>query len=281
MPLSIAFQGEPGAYSEAALLSHFGQEASPHPCATFEQVFLAVASSTVEAGVLPIENSLAGSILENYDLLLEHDLQIIGEIMLSVRHCLMARPGTRLEDIRQCYSHPQALSQCAPYLKARGIEARVAHDTAGAARMLSERDEPGAGAIASAHAASLYGLSIVAEGIQTRPDNSTRFVVVARERPEALACEKASLVFATANRPGALHACIGAFAEADLNLTKLESRPTRATPWEYHFYLDFEGDAFGPIGQAALERLQAHVRFARLLGAYPKAPDHGTPRSSG
>lgn len=271
MPPSVAFQGEPGAYSEAALLSHFGPEARPVPCASFEQVFKAVVSGTAQAGVLPIENSLASSILENYDLLLQHDLPIIGEVMLNIRHCLMAKPGTRLEDVRWCYSHPQALAQCAPFLKAHGIEARVAHDTAGSARLLSERDEPGAAAIASAHAATLYGLSVLAEGIQTRADNTTRFFVIAPERPDAMPSEKVSLVFATANRPGALHACLGAFADTGLNLTKLESRPTGATPWEYHFYLDFEGDAFSPGGTAALEALKAHVRFVRILGAYPKA----------
>lgn len=269
MSPTVAFQGEPGAYSEAALLLHFGPEARPLPSATFEDVFRAVAEGSAAAGVVPIENSLASSILENYDLLLEYDLPIIGEVMLNIRHCLMAKPGTRREDVRWCYSHPQALAQCAPFLKAHGIEARVAHDTAGSARMLSERNEPGAAAIASAHAAERYGLEVLERDIQTRQDNTTRFFVIARERPEALASEKASLVFATANRPGALHACLGAFA--GLNLTKLESRPTRDTPWEYHFYLDFEGDAFGPEGQAALAGLEGHARYHRLLGAYPRA----------
>lgn len=271
MSRSIAFQGEPGAYSEAAALAHFGPEARPRPCATFEAVFKAVREGSADAGVVPIENSLASSILENYDLLLEHDLPIIGEVRLGIRHCLLARPGTRLEDVRWCYSHPQALAQCAPFLKEHGIEARVAHDTAGSARMLSERDEPGAAAIASAHAARRYGLAVVVPDIQTRQDNTTRFFVIARERPEGLASQKASLVFATSNRPGALHACLGAFADSGLNLTKLESRPTRDTPWEYHFYLDFEGDAYGPAGLQALADLQGHVRYQRLLGAYPKA----------
>ncbi|HEY9854741.1 MAG TPA: prephenate dehydratase [Stenomitos sp.] len=273
MTRSVAFQGEPGAYSEAALLAHFGPTARPLPCPSFEQVFSRVSTGEADAGILPIENSLAGSILENYDLLLEHDLPIIGEVRLNVRHSLMAAPGTPLAAIRWCYSHPQALAQCAPWLKAHGIEPRVAHDTAGAARLLAERPEPNAGAIASAHAAGLYGLQVLADGIQSRPDNTTRFFVVARTRPDALSSEKASLVFATANRPGALHACLGAFADAGLNLTKLESRPTRATPWEYHFYLDFEGDAGSPPGQRALEALQAHARFVRLLGAYPRARD--------
>ncbi len=271
MPPSVAFQGEPGAYSEAALRFHFGPAARAVPCGSFEEVFRAVATGEVETGVVPIENSLASSILENYDLLLEHDLQIVGEVMLNIRHCLMAQPGTRLEDVRWCYSHPQALAQCAPFLKEHGIEARVAHDTAGAARLLAERRAPAEGAIASAHAALLYGLSVVAEDIQTRPDNTTRFFVISRDRPDDLPSQKSSLVFATANRPGALHGCLGAFAAAGLNLTKLESRPTRATPWEYHFYLDFEGDAFGPEGMAALEGLAEHVRFVRLLGAYPQA----------
>lgn len=265
----IAFQGEPGAYSEAALQALFGSSAGRLPCAAFDQVFAAVAEGRAEAGVVPIENSLAGSILENYDLLLAHDLTIVGELRLPVRHCLLAPPGTRLKDVARAYSHPQALAQSLPWLKAHGIEPVAASDTAGAARSLSQRHEHGAAAIASARAGELYGLEVLAEGIQTRQDNTTRFFVVQRERPAGLARQKASLVFAAPNSPGALYDCLGYFARRGLNLTRIESRPTRDTPWEYYFYIDFEGDLSEEHLVALLAELRGHMQFVRLLGVYP------------
>lgn len=271
--MKVAFQGEHGAYSEAALLKHFGTGVEACPYASFELAFAAVAKADVDAAVIPIENSLAGSVLDNYDLLLDYELPIIGEIRLNVRHCLLAKPGIRLEDVKVCYSHPQALAQSASFLKRHGIEPRGSYDTAGAARDLSERDEPHAAAIASALAAQIYGLNILVEGIQTRDDNTTRFFVIARKRPQHLPAEKASLVFATANRPGALYGSLGVFARRGLNLTKIESRPTRHSPWEYHFYLDVEGHDLAHARDALLQELLEHAEFVRLLGAYPRAID--------
>lgn len=272
--MRVAFQGEPGAYSEAAVIQHWGPGVEPVPCPSFERVFEAVAAGAVDAGLVPIENSLAGSILENYDLLLAHELPIIGEERLSVRHCLLARPGTALDQITVAYSHPQALAQSMPFLKAHGIEARPAYDTAGSARELAGRDEPGAAAIASRLAAEIYGLAILAEGIQTRQDNTTRFFAIARERPEELPREKASLVFAAPNQPGSLYRCLGVFAAHGLNMTKLESRPTKDTPWEYYFYVDVEGPPLTPelLGAMSADLMAQGVTFARVLGVYPKAP---------
>lgn len=271
MGIKVAFQGERGAYSEAALIGHFGPDAEPMACPSFDRLFAAVADGTAEAGMVPIENSLAGSVLENYDLLLQHQLPIVGEASLSVRHCLLAKPGTRLEDVQVAYSHPQALAQSLPFLKRHGIEARPAYDTAGSAKELSQRDEPGAAAIASARAAAIYGLEILAEGIQTREDNTTRFFVIRREVPAGLRREKASLVFAAANQPGSLFQCLGVFAKRDLNLTKLESRPTLDKPWEYYFYLDFEDGLTPEVVDAVLAELKPHTSFMRLLGVYPRA----------
>ncbi|MFP5503125.1 MAG: prephenate dehydratase [Candidatus Sericytochromatia bacterium] len=272
--MRVAFQGEPGAYSEAAVLQHYGPAVEPVPCPSFDRVFEAVAHGEVDAGLVPIENSLAGSILENYDLLLAHELPIIGEERLSVRHCLLAKPGTRLEDVRVAYSHPQALAQSMPFLKAHGIEARPAYDTAGSARELASRDEPGAAAIASRRAAEIYGLEVLAEGIQTRQDNTTRFFAIALERPADLPREKASLVFSAPNVPGALYAGLGVLADHGLNMTKLESRPTKDTPWEYFFYVDLESPDLSPELFSALnaDLLARGVTFARVLGVYPKAP---------
>jgi prephenate dehydratase len=266
--MAIAFQGELGAYSEAALQRRFG-DAERLPCASFEALFLAVVSERATAGVVPIENSLAGSVLENYDLLLAHHLTIIGEVLLPVRHCLLARPGTRLADVRRAYSHPQALAQSLPFLRSHGIEAVAAYDTAGAARELAGRNEVGAAAVASARAADIYGLEILAEGIQSRLDNTTRFFVVARRRPTGLPAQKASLVFAAPNAPGSLYACLGHFAARGLDLTKIESRPTRDTPWEYHFYVDVVGDLSQERLDDLLMALKASAEDVRLLGAYP------------
>lgn len=240
------------------------------PCPAFADAFTAVTADVATAGVLPVENSLAGSILETYDLLLAHELAIVGEVLLPVRHCLMARPGTALADVRLAYSHPQALAQSQDYLAAHGIEPRAAFDTAGAARALSEREEPGAAAIASARAAAIYGLAIIAEGIQTRPDNTTRFFVIAKEPRSGPTPTKASVVFATLNRPGALHACLAVLVAHGLNLTKLESRPTRNALWEYHFYMDIEapaGDLAARLA-AAVTDLTPETTFLRVLGAY-------------
>lgn len=273
--MKVAFQGEPGAYSEAAVLAHFGPQAEPVPCPAFDRIFAAVEAGSVDYGLIPIENSLAGSILDNYDLLRSHDLPIIGEQMLSVRHCLLAATGTRLEDIKVASSHPQALAQSMPFLKRHGIEPRAAYDTAGAARDLALHPEPGAAAVASARAAAIYGLAIVAEGIQTRDDNTTRFFAIARERPADLPREKASLVFSTSNTPGALYTVLGAFASRSLNLTKLESRPTLDRPWEYHFFVDFEGPEQTPLTpelvSGLMAELTAQLAQVRLLGVYPRA----------
>ncbi|MBC7644210.1 MAG: bifunctional chorismate mutase/prephenate dehydratase, partial [Thermoleophilia bacterium] len=234
-----------------------------------------VAAGEAEQGVVPIENSLAGSVLENYDLLLEYDAQIVGEVSLPVRHCLLAPPGRALADITHCYSHPQALAQCARFLTEHDIEPRAARNTAEAARDLASRDEPGAAAIASARAGQLHGLDTVVGEIQTRADNTTRFFVIARERPTSLAAEKTSLAFSTVNRPGALLHCLEAFAGHSLNLTKLESRPTGDALWEYHFYVDAEAQDGGALPDGVLATLVADLApctsFVRVLGQYPQA----------
>lgn len=267
----IAFQGELGAYSDAAVQRRFGDVARL-PCTSFQALFDAVSDGRASAGMVPIENSLAGSVLDNYDLLLSHHVTIVGELMLPVRHCLLALPGTTLSEVKRAYSHPQALAQSAPFLREHGIEAVVAYDTAGAARELARRQDSGAAAVASARAAEIYGLTVLAEDIQSRADNTTRFFVIARERPAGLPATKASLVFAAPNVPGSLHACLGHFAQRGLDLTKIESRPTRHTPWEYHFYVDVVGDLSpGPLTElsAALSTAAADLR---LLGAYPRDP---------
>lgn len=275
----VAFQGEPGAYSHEAALRFFGPEIELLPCRTFADVAQAVEAGRAEFGVLPVENSTAGSINAVYDLLLDRDLRIWGEVILRVRHCLLVPPGTTLADVRAVRSHPQALEQCARFIERHGWEALAAHDTAGSARMLAERPEPGIAAIAGRLAAERYGLAILVEGIEDDPENATRFFIVSTREPPRAERNKTSIVFSTRHVPGALHACLGEFATRGINLTKLESRPRRGRPWEYVFYVDFEGHWQDPPCREALLGLLQRASFVKLLGSYPAAEGR-TPASA-
>ncbi|MBC7254507.1 MAG: prephenate dehydratase [Chloroflexi bacterium] len=271
-PLKVAFQGEPGAYSEQAAMALFSG-AETVPCATFDEVFEAVAQGTCDHGVVPVENSLAGSIHRNYDLLLQHDLYIVGEHNLRVSHCLIAHPGVRLEEIKRIYSHPQALAQCEHSLRALGrhIETIPAHDTAGSVRLIAERGERDAAAIASARAAAVYGMAILRENLEDEKNNYTRFIALGREPVTPQGEAKTSLVFAGRNEPGLLFRCLSAFALRNIDLSKIESRPVRGVPWEYFFYLDFIGSISEERCQRALDQLREMATFVRVFGSYPRA----------
>jgi prephenate dehydratase len=270
--MRIAFQGERGAFSEEAALRYFGEvDAIPHR--TLRDVFQSVADATGDAGIVPVENSEAGSINETYDLLLQfhHALQIAGESTLRVSHCLLGLAGTRIDDVRRVYSHPQALAQCDAYLSRLGAELIPFYDTAGSAQMLASERPPGAAAVASRRAAHLYGLAVLAEEIETNPMNYTRFLAIQRERASRGDPSKTSIVFATEHRPRALYRAIGALAQRGLNLTKLESRPTKHTVWEYVFYADFEGHTDEVHVQHALSALREQCAWVIVLGSYPAA----------
>ncbi len=267
----VAFQGEHGAYSEEAIRNHFGDEVETLPCRAFEHIFDAVERGEATFGAVPVENSVAGSINKAYDLLLEHDLRVHGEILLRVRHNLLTLPGNA-ENIVYVRSHPQALAQCEGFLNRHNYKAVPWYDTAGSAKELAEHPEPQVGVIASKLAASIYGLEIVQEGIEDLRYNYTRFFVVGKG--EAPRCDnaKTSLVFATPHSPGALYACLGEFASREINLVKLESRPRRNRPWQYVFYLDFEGHWQDERCGAALLGLLNRAAFVKLLGSFPAAP---------
>ncbi len=267
----IAFQGEEGAYSQQAIHQFFGREVETIPCRTFADIFAAVEEGQADYGMLPLENAMAGSINQAYDLLLDHDLRIWSEVILRVHHAVLALPGVQLEDLRRVRSHPQALAQCQRFLSRHNLEPVPAHDTAGAARELSAHPEADGGAIASALAAEIYGLEILAEGIEDVPWNYTRFFILSQQDPPRAERNKTSLVFAVRHVPGALHSCLGQFAAQGINLTKIESRPRRNRPWHYLFYLDFEGHWQDPECEKALLALLRQASFVKMLGSYPAA----------
>ncbi len=274
--VKVAFQGERGSFSEDAVLKFF-REAEPVPCRQFAHVFQAVLRGETAYGVVPIENSQAGSINETYDLLLVYDLNICGEIYLRVSHCLLALLGETLRNIKKIYSHPQALAQCEEFLSALNAEIVPTYDTAGSAKMIKEGGLKNSAAIASKRVAQIYGMEVLAEGIETNPRNFTRFFVISREKAQPAKLNKTSLVFRTKNVPGALYEALGAFASRGINLTKIESRPAKDTPWEYVFYVDFEGHADEKGSQEALDVLRGNCAFLKILGSYPRTAnfEHG------
>jgi prephenate dehydratase len=267
----VAFQGVAGAYSEQAIRHYFGPEVEGVPCRTLEDMFLPVESGEADYGMLPVENAVAGSVTRAYELLMEHDLRVYAETILHVRHMLLAPPGTTLEELERVRSHPQALAQCQRYLSRHSLKGEPAFDTAGSARDLAAQPESGVAVIASALAAELYGLEILDRDIEDYIFNYTRFFVLAREAPPRAQRNKTSLIFTTPHEPGALYECLGEFAKRRVNLAKIESRPRLNRPWQYIFYLDFEGHCQDPECEAAIMGLLRRSLFVKLLGSYPAA----------
>ena len=264
--MRLAYQGEPGAYSEAAALHYGGNNAETLPCKTFDEVFEAVVKKRATHGVVPLENSIGGTIHRNYDLLLEHDLSITGEVELDVVHCLQALPGTKLEDVKVVYSHPQALAQCERYLKELGATVEAVYDTAGGAKLVAEQKLTNAAALASRRAADVFGLNVLQEAVQDFEYNITRFAIIGGA-PSADA-NKTTIVFALPSTPGALFKALSVFALRDINLTKLESRPIRGRPWEYLFYVEVEARRDDLICARAFTHLAEFARWTRVLGSY-------------
>jgi prephenate dehydratase len=262
----LAYQGEPGAYSEAAALQYGGPQAETLPCKSFEDVFDAVSRKKATHGVVPLENSIGGTIHRNYDLLLDHDLTISGEVELDVVHCLQALPGTKIGDVKVVYSHPQALAQCERYLKELGASVEAVYDTAGGAKLVAEQQLRSAAALASRRAAEVFGLEVLQEAVQDYEFNITRFFVIGGAQPTD--ADKTTLVFALPSTPGSLFKALSVFALRDINLSKLESRPIRGRPWEYLFYVDIEARRDDLACARALAQLGEFARWSRVLGTY-------------
>ena len=270
---SIAFQGEPGAYSEEAAAQFFGRGVTTKPHRGLEEVFDGVVSGKVDRAIVPVENSLEGSVNETYDLLRATDAYVLGEVNLRVRHCLISHHGSTVKQLRIVYSHPQALGQCTRYLKKIGVETVPTYDTAGSVKMLKSMGRKGVGAIASRRAAEIYGAKVIAEGIEDQTNNYTRFFILSKKDHPRTRNDKTSVIFGLKHDPGALYHAIGEFAQRTINLTKIESRPTRERPWEYNFYLDFEGHRKDAACASALQALKKSASFVRILGSYPRAQE--------
>jgi chorismate mutase/prephenate dehydratase len=266
-----AFQGEHGAYSEQAALAYWGTNVETRPCKNLKQVFQAVETKSVDYGIVPAENSIEGSINQTYDILLETPLRICGEVKTRVSHCLLGLPGVDVDGLRVVYSHPQALAQCAAFLNGLGVEVEQIYDTAGAAKIIKEKKLRDAAAIASKKAAELYSLQVLKENIEDVPENFTRFFVVGWHDAAPTGNDKTSMAFGTRHVPGSLHAALGELASRRINLTKIESRPIKGTPWEYHFFVDFDGHRSDPSCSEAIGALKSSTTFLKILGSYQKA----------
>jgi chorismate mutase/prephenate dehydratase len=269
--VAVAFQGKVGAYSEEAAIRFFGASTQTQPYESLEEVFKVVETGATPFGVVPIENSLEGSISRVYDLMLDSAVMICGEQDIRISHCLIAGPNIGLDAVRRVYSHPQALAQCRNFLSHLNCELIPASDTAGSVAMIKDLGLTDSAAIASARAAEFYGMKIIAREIEDNKHNYTRFFILSREDSLPSGDDKTSIVCSVKHEPGTLYKSLKAFAARDINLTKVESRPTRQRPWEYNFYLEFSGHRQDGLVSEALKELEDTSIFVKVLGSYPRA----------
>jgi len=265
----VAFQGEPGAYSEMATIQYF-RNSNLVPMKSLQDVFDGLRHGDVEFGVVPIENSIEGSVNETYDLLLDTNFVVSGEIYQRVRHCLIVNKGGG-SNIRSVYSHPQALAQCRRYLQGRNLATVAAYDTAGAVKMIKQKKNMKVAAIASRRAAELNEMDILEEGIEDIKNNFTRFLIMSKIRTKPTGHDGTSMIFSVKHIPGALFSILEEFANRNINLTKIESRPKKEKPWEYNFYVDFEGHIDNKIINVAVESIKKKAAFIKILGSYERA----------
>jgi prephenate dehydratase len=270
--LKVSFQGERGAYSEAAATLFFKEPIETVPYPTFYEVLESVEIGRTDYAVLPVENSLEGSVPESYDLLLTTKLNAVGEIYHKIKHCLIG--SQPLEKIDTVYSHPQALGQCRKFIQEHHLKPIPTYDTAGSVKILLELKKDNIACIASRKAAEIYNVPVIREGIEDNPNNYTRFLVLATRKQERTSKDKTSIIFSVKHVPGALYEILEKFNADKINLTKIESRPTKNTPWEYNFYVDFEGHQRDKNIQNTLDEIKANTIFLKVLGSYPRAEIH-------
>ena len=268
----VGFQGEIGAYSEKAINLYFSK-ASSKAYRTFSDLFDALENEQIELAILPIENSIEGSVTESYELLLKSKVTVVGEINVKIEHCLISHHDTSKDDIDVIYSHTQALGQCKAYLKNSGCDAVTTYDTAGSVKMIKEKNMKRAAAIASKDTAKLYNMSVIEENIQDHEDNFTRFFCLSKIPTKSTGNDKTSIVFSAGDVAGSLYKALKEFADGDINLTKLESRLTRKKAWEYNFYLDFEGHIDDENCKKAIQELVNLGSSVKILGSYPRSND--------
>lgn len=267
----VAFQGERGAYSELAVIQFF-PNSTPIPARSFQEVIETLLSGLSDYAVVPIENSIEGSVNEVYDLLLQSDLFVIGETYQRIHHCLIAIKGTDRGSLKEVYSHPQALAQCRHYLNEKKLDPVPVYDTAGAVKMIKLGQNKSAAAIASKRAAEIYGMEILDVGIEDSKNNFTRFYILSRDPTDTKPSgnDGTSIIFSVKHAPGSLVNILSEFARREINLTKIESRPTKKTPWEYNFFTDFEGHVLDARIRDVLRVIEPKTAFVKILGSYKK-----------
>lgn len=267
--IKVSFQGERGAYSEAAARSFFAEEIKPVPLSTFAEVLESTASGNTDYSVLPVENSLEGSVGESYDLLYSTSLNAMGEIYHRIEHCLIG--NGRLEEVDTVYSHPQALGQCRDFIQKNNMKTVPTYDTAGSVRIIKEINKKNISCIASKTASQIYEMPILSENIANNLNNYTRFLVLSKKTCDETGNDKTSIIFSITHEPGSLFRIIENFHNYNVNLTKIESRPTKSKNWEYNFFVDFEGHAKTPRILEMLEKIKDDTLFMKTLGSYPSA----------
>jgi len=269
--LKVGFQGESGSYSEAsARIQYPDPNYSFVPFRSFRELFEGVESSNVDLAVVPIENSTEGSVNETYDLLVEKPLYVIGEIYQKIHHCLIINKNSSPDEISVIYSHPQALAQCRKYIQNRRLESIPMYDTAGSVKFIKETRNASAAAIASKHAAQIYDMKVVEEDIEDNSNNFTRFLIISKRYDSNTDDNKISVIFSISHTPGSLYSILQEFALRNINLTKIESRPTKNIPWEYYFFVDLEGNINDDKVSASLSAVKTATIFFKLLGSYKK-----------
>lgn len=272
----VGFQGVPGSYSEQAVHDYFGVDTATCPVRDFEDIFTALNDGKIEYGVLPIENSSTGAISQVYDLLNRYNNYIVGEVCVEINHNLLGVKGSRIEDIIEVYSHPQGFEQCSEFLKVNSEWKLIPYrNTAVSAEYVKTQGSKSMAAIASRRASELYGLDIIVENINTNYNNFTRFAVIGKSMKIDENCDKISIVLSTQHKPGCLYNVLGYFAENNLNMLKIESRPIANRPWEYFFYIDYEGNLNDEKVRCATESIEKSSCYFKLLGNYQKHAQPG------